>query len=169
MYNLTVDEAHTFFVGDGDWLVHNCRVSDPNDPSFLRHAQERQHGDTWYDSRSFEEGVPGEYVPTGSDIEMRNPKKTYQDAIDRAFQLTGQNPDQFVITQWGVDRTGKQVPIEWEGPNGSQVSMDYPHLSPHHGPDVPHIGWEVGKSSCRRKGHIFVDWVPAGRSPHFKP
>jgi hypothetical protein len=27
MYNLTVDEAHTFFVGTGDWLVHNvdCR------------------------------------------------------------------------------------------------------------------------------------------------
>jgi hypothetical protein len=24
MYNLTVDEAHTFYVGDGDWLVHNC-------------------------------------------------------------------------------------------------------------------------------------------------
>jgi len=23
MYNLTVAEAHTFFVGDGDWLVHN--------------------------------------------------------------------------------------------------------------------------------------------------
>jgi len=23
MYNLTVDEANTFFVGDGDWLVHN--------------------------------------------------------------------------------------------------------------------------------------------------
>ena len=24
MYNLTVDKAHTFFVGDGQWLVHNC-------------------------------------------------------------------------------------------------------------------------------------------------
>ena len=24
MYNLTVAEAHTFYVGDGDWLVHNC-------------------------------------------------------------------------------------------------------------------------------------------------
>jgi RHS repeat-associated protein len=24
MYNLTVDDAHTFFVGTGDWLVHNC-------------------------------------------------------------------------------------------------------------------------------------------------
>jgi RHS repeat-associated protein len=23
MYNLTVDEAHTFFIGEGDWLVHN--------------------------------------------------------------------------------------------------------------------------------------------------
>lgn len=23
MYNLTVDGAHTFFVGDGAWLVHN--------------------------------------------------------------------------------------------------------------------------------------------------
>lgn len=26
MYNLTVDTAHTFFVGEGQWLVHNtCR------------------------------------------------------------------------------------------------------------------------------------------------
>ncbi len=25
MYNLTVDIAQTFFVGDGQWLVHNCR------------------------------------------------------------------------------------------------------------------------------------------------
>ena len=26
MYNLTVDTAHTFFVGHGAWLVHNCGV-----------------------------------------------------------------------------------------------------------------------------------------------
>jgi hypothetical protein len=26
MYNFTVDTAHTYFVGDGQWLVHNsCR------------------------------------------------------------------------------------------------------------------------------------------------
>ena len=24
MYNLTVDEAHTYFVGEGQWLVHNA-------------------------------------------------------------------------------------------------------------------------------------------------
>lgn len=32
MYNLTVDEAHTFFVGDGQWLVHNagaCTLYNP--------------------------------------------------------------------------------------------------------------------------------------------
>lgn len=30
MYNLTVAEAHTFYVGDGQWLVHNagCYVFD---------------------------------------------------------------------------------------------------------------------------------------------
>ncbi len=27
MYNLTVEDAHTFFVGDGQWLVHNCSKS----------------------------------------------------------------------------------------------------------------------------------------------
>jgi hypothetical protein len=30
VYNLTVDEAHTYFVGDGAWLVHNtCWVPSP--------------------------------------------------------------------------------------------------------------------------------------------
>jgi len=24
MFNLTLAEAHTYFVGDGGWLVHNC-------------------------------------------------------------------------------------------------------------------------------------------------
>ena len=31
MYNLTVDEAHTFFIGEGDWLVHNT-----NKPPFCQ-------------------------------------------------------------------------------------------------------------------------------------
>jgi hypothetical protein len=34
MYNLTVDEAHTFYVGDGQWLVHNtCQVFGGGEPS----------------------------------------------------------------------------------------------------------------------------------------
>jgi hypothetical protein len=31
MYNLTVDDAHTFFVGEQAWLVHNWCVGDPID------------------------------------------------------------------------------------------------------------------------------------------
>jgi RHS repeat-associated protein/uncharacterized repeat protein (TIGR01451 family) len=31
MYNLTVAEAHTFFVGDEQWLVHNCGLGEPID------------------------------------------------------------------------------------------------------------------------------------------
>jgi len=31
VYNLTVDEAHTYFVGDGAWLVHNSCEPDGDD------------------------------------------------------------------------------------------------------------------------------------------
>jgi hypothetical protein len=45
MYNLTVDEAHTFFVGDGQWLVHNCSREQAEaiaDHAFNKHfAQQR--------------------------------------------------------------------------------------------------------------------------------
>ena len=35
MYNLTVDTAHTFFVGDGQWLVHNtCPLYPLNNPQY---------------------------------------------------------------------------------------------------------------------------------------
>jgi hypothetical protein len=32
MYNLTVDGAHTFLVGDGQWLVHNSSGTTPKTP-----------------------------------------------------------------------------------------------------------------------------------------
>ncbi len=38
MYNPTVDEAHNFYVGDGQWLVHNtCHLRD--DVARIRQAQ----------------------------------------------------------------------------------------------------------------------------------
>ncbi|HRF96443.1 MAG TPA: hypothetical protein PLZ51_14655 [Aggregatilineales bacterium] len=34
VYNLTVDEAHTYFVGDGAWLVHNnCPPANNSNPN----------------------------------------------------------------------------------------------------------------------------------------
>jgi hypothetical protein len=43
MYNLTVDEAHTFFVGDGQWLVHNAGICPPSSGIHL----ELQNAVTW--------------------------------------------------------------------------------------------------------------------------
>jgi hypothetical protein len=33
MYNLTVATAHTYFIGDGEWLVHNCKWLGPDPDS----------------------------------------------------------------------------------------------------------------------------------------
>jgi hypothetical protein len=40
MYNLSVETAHTFFVGDGQWLVHNCPAAagGPTNPFALKNV-----------------------------------------------------------------------------------------------------------------------------------
>jgi hypothetical protein len=30
-------------------------------------------------------------------------------------------------------------------------------------PDAPHVGWQVGKKTSKKVGHILLDDVPAGR------
>jgi len=38
VYNITVDEAHTYFVGDGAWLVHNaCETPGNNNIDYRRY------------------------------------------------------------------------------------------------------------------------------------
>lgn len=32
MYDLTVEEVHTFAIGEGDWVVHNCTSKKPDIP-----------------------------------------------------------------------------------------------------------------------------------------
>jgi hypothetical protein len=67
---------------------------------------------------------------------------------------------------------GKTVEVQWDGPDAAQVSMDCAHSGSidknglwNSGPDAPHIGWTVGKKTTRRKGHILIDSVLAGRPP----
>ena len=43
MYNLTVDEAHTYFVGDGQWLVHNTCYPYRNRTSYVLPGQQANH------------------------------------------------------------------------------------------------------------------------------
>lgn len=105
------------------------------------------------------------------DVDFRGTGLNYQDALNVAFERTGIPKDQFEVTKWGKDITGKTVPVEWQGPNGANVNMDIPewnNVKPNgdlgNGPHQPHIGYQTpGKGADRIRGHIFTDYIPATR------
>ncbi|MGN6492769.1 MAG: polymorphic toxin type 47 domain-containing protein [Agriterribacter sp.] len=100
-----------------------------------------------------------------NDIDLRGKGKSFNDALEDAFQKTGVNKDEFKVTKWGKNSYGKSVPVEYRSSNGAEVNVDFGHSTD--GPSVPHIGWQTpGKRSSGggERGHILVDDVPAGRS-----
>jgi RHS repeat-associated protein len=99
-----------------------------------------------------------------NDVDYRGQKKSYKDAVDEAFNKTGQKREEFEITKWAKDKNGKSVPVEYRHKSGAEVSVDYPHRT--NGPDAPHVGWQTGgkrDSGGAKRGHIILDEVPAGR------
>lgn len=95
------------------------------------------------------------YPVQDSDLDWRDSGKTFEEA----FKRTGIPKDKFKANKWGKDIYGKSGVVEWEGPDGAEVSIDAPHKL--QGPDVFHIGYKsVGKKEERIKGHIFIDCVP---------
>ena len=91
-----------------------------------------------------------------------------------AFRRTGVARDQFTVVEWGVDRYGKSIPVEWVYPNGAKVNLDIPAWNGtkawdgtiiSSGPHQPHIGYQTPGKMGRIRGHIFVDDVPATRPP----
>ncbi|MFD1428308.1 polymorphic toxin type 47 domain-containing protein [Kroppenstedtia sanguinis] len=88
---------------------------------------------------------------------------------------TGIKKSEFEVTKWAKSKHGKSFAVEWQHPDGAEVSMDKPHFAFNKntgewatGPDVPHIGWQTSgksKKGGRNRGHILIDDVPAGRPP----
>ncbi len=87
MYNLTVEGAHTFFVSDGQWLVHNCakkkgrqsgkdRASDT--PSWFNKGERLRSGETPSQGahRILRQRYPGGY-PTGPNTEFNKIQKFF--------------------------------------------------------------------------------------------
>ncbi|WP_092263694.1 polymorphic toxin type 47 domain-containing protein [Deinococcus reticulitermitis] len=149
MFNLTVDEAHTFYVGNGGWLVHN--QSRPTTPG----ANSRSPGNGW----TFNSNV---------DLDLRGTGLSQRNALDEAFRRIGVPRDQFEVTRWGKTAEGKSFPVEWrvtKGPNtGAEVNIDWPHSK--NGPEVPHVGYQTaGKrgSGGAVRGHILLDLVTCNR------
>ncbi|MGL5891168.1 MAG: polymorphic toxin type 47 domain-containing protein [Bacteroidia bacterium] len=105
------------------------------------------------------------------DIDWRGTGKTYHEALDDAFKRTGIDKSEFKITKWAKDKNGKSIPVEWEGPDFSNVNMDIPEWNNlksngiGEGPHQPHIGYQMpGKRKGNiGRGHIFIDEVPATR------
>jgi RHS repeat-associated protein len=105
------------------------------------------------------------YVMGPNDVDWRGTGKTYQQALDEAFEKAG-IPKGTLPDEWAPGPYGKEVPVQWHGPGGAEVSVDYPH--DREGPDAPHIGWQsAGNDRSNGKGargHIVIDDVPGGRS-----
>jgi RHS repeat-associated protein len=99
-------------------------------------------------------------MKSGIDADWRKSGKTWRDAKAEAFRRTGVDKDKFKITKWAQSTDGKSFPVEWRGPQGAEVSIDFGHKN--NGPGVPHVGWQKpGKKAD--VGHILLDDVPFGR------
>ncbi|MBU3661496.1 MAG: hypothetical protein FGM14_16650, partial [Flavobacteriales bacterium] len=112
------------------------------------------------------------------DLDWRGKGVTYLDALEEAFKRTGVPKEKFKVVQWGKNKHGKTIPVEWEGPNGENVNMDIPDwnniekiregkkitIEYRSGPHQPHIGYQNQlKRKDKKAGHIFVDDIPSTR------
>lgn len=142
VYNLTIANDHTYFVGKSEILVHNanCAV---------------QSAGNW------------KFDPE-KDLDWRGCGRTYRHALNKAFELTGASKSEFVFTKWSMSIYGKSFPSEYRvvsGPNkGAVVNIDTGHT--HNGPAEPHVGYQKPgkrKQGGTVRGHIILDIVPFWR------
>lgn len=89
MYNLTVDKAHTFYVGDGQWLVHNCEDAF-DDLAKLRQSLELEDTDVLarfdIDGESFYgKNAPGIVYPRPAGVTFQSLRHAEGDAISQAI------------------------------------------------------------------------------------
>jgi len=118
---------------------------------------------SWVDPCGLE---PWEFDPA-KDLDWQGGDKTFQDALDEAFERTGVPRDDFVPTAWAKTEHGKTMVVEWTAPGGAIVNVDDPTLIPtREGPQAPHVGYQSpGKRGRggRVRGHILLPEVPATR------
>lgn len=92
--------------------------------------------------------------------DWRGQGKTLQEELGEAFGKTGFPKEEFEVTKWVVKENGKSFPVERKHESGAEANIDFPHI--HHGPDAPHVGWQIGgktSSGGRISCHILLDDV----------
>ncbi len=110
------------------------------------------------------------YQPKPTDEDWRSkegdPHQIFHEALDKAFENTHEEREIFVPTMFGLTAEGKTMPVEYktEGSKKAEVSVDYGHEKTGC-VDCPHVGWKDGEKGIKRqKGHILLNFVPAGRT-----
>ncbi|TAD98411.1 MAG: hypothetical protein EAZ97_10905 [Bacteroidetes bacterium] len=108
--------------------------------------------------------------PTDEDWRSKkgDPYQIFHEALDKAFENTGENREDFKITKkdWSLTKEGKTIPVEYKMETGgkAEVNVDYGHTTKDC-VDCPHVGWKDGEKGSKRKiGHILLNFVPAGRT-----
>lgn len=104
MYNLTVDTAHTFFVGEGEWLVHNTN------PNCLIH---------FFDSRQLQEKFSSHAADFGI---TRNWNKTNASRFQDALLDHVVSPDTHLLE--GTYRNTMSVRHYYNPTTGNNVMFD---------------------------------------------
>jgi RHS repeat-associated protein len=151
---------------------HIASRTDPSDFSASGSAGSAKVKPSVFKSNAYK--APLRYKLSIRDLDWRHNSKTFDDALSRAFELTGKDRSDFVVTKWGKDKCGKSFPVEWRSTDGAEVSVDWAHndsswkpgLPWNTGPDAPHVGWQTpGKrnSGGGARGHIILDEVPYNR------
>jgi hypothetical protein len=107
------------------------------------------------------------------DLDWRGGQRSFQQALDEAYQRTGVPREYFKPTKRGYDKYGKSHPTELVVPKdpsipkeywGAEVNVDLPLDPAEKGPLVPHVGYRTsGKGKSQERGHILLDDVPYNR------
>ncbi len=93
------------------------------------------------------------------DIDLLNQNLHLDDLLDRAFGLTGQPKESFIVSKTIEDESGNIQVVEYKGFRGAEVSLDAPHVTD--GPTNYHIGVRPARGDKdHHRLHILIDYLP---------
>jgi hypothetical protein len=140
MFNLTVDEAHTFFVGEQDWLVHNTNLNcfdvDEDIRAFTR----------WGD-----DGGPSGYFPDHVDRVISETYRSSGNVVSK-YSLSEDEVLEAGTRFLGDSYTEIAPNIFRSADNTRQFRMDVNSLRGLHKPNTPHFHLEIYPSTSSTRG-----------------
>ncbi|AXH00905.1 hypothetical protein DVJ83_17490 (plasmid) [Deinococcus wulumuqiensis] len=105
MFNLTVDEAHTFYVGTNGWLVHNTGLCGPSWKAGQDIAHFNKHGDEIANALGLKSYDLATYL---DDARMVIKNGTFAPELNAYVQIIGGKGSAKVMMV-GLDRATREI------------------------------------------------------------